>query len=190
MSRFVIISGCSGGGKSSLLDELRRQGHACIDEPGRRIVRAELAAGGSALPWTDARAFVRKAIDLALADLARAETHSGWVFFDRSLVDAASALAHLTGDRAHLLLAGTRRYHRKVFLTPPWPEIYRRDAERQHGFDEARAEYDRLCRDYADLGYEPVCLPQTPVEHRVRSLLAGLGTAPGASPGERSFTGD
>src|SRR6516165_9149624 len=49
--RFVVISGCSSGGKSTLLAELGRRGHATVEEPGRRIVRQELAGDGSALPW-------------------------------------------------------------------------------------------------------------------------------------------
>jgi predicted ATPase len=39
MNRFVVISGCSGGGKSTLLAELGRRGHTVI---GRRIVIEEM----------------------------------------------------------------------------------------------------------------------------------------------------
>jgi predicted ATPase len=39
VDRFVVISGCSGGGKSTLLAELARRGHAVVEEPGRRIVQ-------------------------------------------------------------------------------------------------------------------------------------------------------
>ena len=35
--RFVVISGCSGGGKSTLLSELGRRGYGTVEEPGRRI---------------------------------------------------------------------------------------------------------------------------------------------------------
>lgn len=182
MSRFVIISGCSGGGKSSLLDELSRRGHACVGEPGRRIVRAELAAGGDALPWTDAQAFARKAIELALADLVRADAHAGWVFFDRGLIDAVSALAHLTGDRSPLELAGMHRYHRTVFLTPPWREIYCTDDERRHTFEDASDEYDRLLADYGALGFDIVTLPRSPVVARADHLLESLGPPLGQPP--------
>ena len=68
--RFIVLSGCSGGGKSTLLEELLRRGHAVVEEPGRRIVQQELAAGGSALPWLDLEAFARRAVALALADRA------------------------------------------------------------------------------------------------------------------------
>jgi hypothetical protein len=50
INRFVAISGCSSGGKSTLLAELGRRGHATVEEPGRRIVKQELAGEGSALP--------------------------------------------------------------------------------------------------------------------------------------------
>lgn len=52
-ARFVIISGCSGGGKSTLIDELAKRGHAVVEEPGRRIIADERARGGTALPWID-----------------------------------------------------------------------------------------------------------------------------------------
>jgi predicted ATPase len=38
LDRFVVISGCSGGGKSTLLAELARRGYRTVEEPGRRIV--------------------------------------------------------------------------------------------------------------------------------------------------------
>ncbi len=98
MNRFVVISGCSGGGKSTLLAELQRRGHAVVEEPGRRIVREETAGDGAALPWVDLAAFARRAVDLALADREAAASLDGWVFFDRGLVDAAAALEHATDE--------------------------------------------------------------------------------------------
>ncbi len=93
-NRFVLISGCSGAGKSTLLADLRARGYPVVEEPGRRIIAHELASGGKALPWVDAAAFLHRAIDVALKDMEMAKAHSGWVFFDRGLVDAASALRH------------------------------------------------------------------------------------------------
>jgi len=74
---------------------------------------------------------------MALADRAAAHSLYGWVFFDRGLIDAAAALQHLTGEPALATLGQANRYHRRVFLTPPWPEIYRTDPERRHGLDRA-----------------------------------------------------
>ncbi len=182
MNPFVVISGCSGGGKSSLLAALSRRGYAVVEEPGRRIVREELDKGGSALPWIDAVAFARRAVEMALDDLAAADGATGWVFFDRGLIDAATALR--AGDRpadrrrpSH----DARRYHRQVFLAPPWPEIYRRDPERRHGYDDAVAEYERLAEAYPSLGYEVVLLPKAPVEARADFVTATLAGPRGLS---------
>jgi predicted ATPase len=60
-NRFVVISGCSGGGKSTLLNELGRRGYATVGEPGRRIIKQELRGEGFALPWVDEIAFARRA---------------------------------------------------------------------------------------------------------------------------------
>src|SRR5215475_11377696 len=101
VDRFVVISGCSGGGKSALLEELRRSEYATIEEPGRRIVKEQLLVGGMALPWTDGVAFARRCIALALSDRRAARRLKGrWVFFDRGLIDASVALRHLTGEPA------------------------------------------------------------------------------------------
>jgi len=50
MERFIVISGCSSGGKSTLVAELRRRGHAAVEEPGRRIVKEEMKGDGPRFP--------------------------------------------------------------------------------------------------------------------------------------------
>lgn len=174
MGNFVVISGCSGGGKSALLAELGRRGHAIVEEPGRRIVKEELQRSGSALPWVDAIAFARRAVSMALADREAASGHEGWVFFDRGLIDAAAALEHLTNEQALVTIGAAHRYHRRVFLTPPWPEIYITDPERRHGFDAALAEYSRLSEAYPSLGYEVLVLPKVGVADRADFVLTAL----------------
>lgn len=172
--RFVVLSGCSGGGKSTLLAELAGRGYAVVDEPGRRIVREELDRGGQALPWADAEAFLRRAVVKALEDRRQAEAQAGWVFFDRGLIDAISGLEDMTGEPALAEFGQAHRYNRTVFLTPPWPEIYETDAERKHGFEQAVTEYGRLVRDYARLGYQTVEVPKRPVGERADFVLARL----------------
>lgn len=175
MDRFVVISGCSSGGKSTLIAELGNRGYAVVDEPGRRIVKEELAMGGSALPWVDGIAFARRAIAIALADRAAAGSLDGWVFFDRGLIDAAAALEHMTGEPVLTELGQANRYHRRVFLAPPWPKIYETDPERRHGLDFALAEYLRLLETYPSLGYEVMILPKVGVSERADLILNTLG---------------
>lgn len=176
--RFVVLSGCSGGGKSTLLAELARRGYSVVEEPGRRIVREETARGGTALPWLDAEAFIRRAIEMALEDRRRAETTTGWVFFDRGLFDAISALTDMTGEPALHELGRRHRYHATVFVTPPWPEIYETDAERKHDLAQAEMEYVRLVRDYRLLDYTVLEVPKVTVAERADWVLERLLASP------------
>lgn len=174
INRFVMISGCSGGGKSTLLAELARRGHATVEEPGRRIVQQELLGDGSALPWVNPVAFARRAVALALADRAVHACTSGWVFFDRGLVDAAAALERVAGEPALATLGQTHRYHNRIFLAPPWPEIYLTDAERRHDLEEAIVEYNHLLHAYLSLGYEVFVLPKVGAPQRAEFVLRTL----------------
>ena len=170
----VVISGCSGGGKSTVLAELASRGFAVVEEPGRRIVAEELQGDGAALPWVDLAAFARRAIEVAVTDHAAARPQQGWTFFDRGVVDAAAALQYAAGGNAIERWGASPRYHEQVFLTPPWPEIYDRDPERQHGFEEAASEYERLVSAYSALGYRLVVLPKTDVRRRADFILGRL----------------
>lgn len=175
MNRFVIISGCSGGGKSTLLAELQRRKYCVVEESGRRIVKEEADSGGQALPWLDMAAFLRRVIDAALADYAHApRSKAQWVFFDRSLIDAAAALHELTGDNILDRLKQGYRYHPRVFLAPPWPEIYVHDSERRHDMSAALVEFERLRRVYPFLGYTVSLLPRASVIERADFVLKAL----------------
>lgn len=151
--------------------ELARRGFEAVPEPGRKVVAEEQRGEGNALPWIDLEAFARRVIEIASCDRERMRGAQGWVFFDRGLVDAAVALEHATGVTASDTLGEMDHYHRQVFLTPPWPEIFSKDGERPHNLDEALSEYDRLLTAYKDLGYETIIVPKATVEARADFLL-------------------
>jgi predicted ATPase len=148
-----------------------------VEEPGRRIVQEEVQRGGSALPWLDPIGFARRALATAIADYssqAAGVRQGGWVFFDRGIIDAAAAIAHLTGESALAAIEQTYRYHRRVFLTPPWPELYATDEERRHDFQAALGEYARLLEVYPSLGYEVYILPKVGISERADDVLKVL----------------
>lgn len=174
MNQLVVISGCSGGGKSTLLAELQQRGYPVVEEPGRRIITEEICKGGQTVPWVDMTAFLHRAIEMALADHSNADSTTGWTFFDRGLVDAIAGLTAITGEPLTMDLTQNHRYHQRVFLTPPWPEIYAQDPERRHDMEAALSEYARLVHTYPLLGYEVVQLPKTGVSQRADFVLKTL----------------
>ncbi len=171
----ILLTGCSGGGKSTLLDELARRGYRTVPEPGRRIVAAESDPDSPRLPWNDLECFARAAVALAIEDYEAMRDHPGPVFFDRGLFDAQVALAHAVGEAPDAELAARHPYDSTLVFLPPWPGIYLGDAERRHGFEAAQAEYDRLRAACAGLGYRARVLPRDTVAARADMLLATLG---------------
>jgi predicted ATPase len=164
---FVMISGCSGGGKSTLLAELALRGYSVVEEPGRRILAEERASDGSALPWVDAAAFGRRALAMSVSDYEAAQ---GLTFFDRGIVDAAVAITARGGDFPAASIANNR--YDRLFLAPPWPEIYENDADRRHSLETALRDYERVRLAYLSAGYAPVMLPRDTLSARVDFVLA------------------
>lgn len=114
---------------------------------------------------------------MAERDRANVSRAGEWVFHDRGLVDAACALEHATGVPAEQTMQRYNRYFDRVFLAPPWPEIYRTDDERQQPLAEAVAEYRRLLETYTQLGYDICILPKVSVVERAEFVLSELGLA-------------
>lgn len=177
----VVLTGCSGGGKSTLLAELAARGCPVRHEAGRQIVREQLQIGGAALPWVDPEAFVGLAASRTMHLFNSAIIVAMPVFFDRSLVDLTSFLA-LKGIAVpeHLRRAvNIYRYAPEVFVVPPWPEIYVRDDERPKPFDEALLEYEALVKGYEAAGYRLVEVPKRPVVERADFVLDRVAARPG-----------
>ena len=102
-----------------------------------------------------------------------AQQRDGIVFFDRGIVDVVGYL-RLIGESIpeHVRKAAqVFRYDRRVFIAPPWREIFRQDRERKQDFEEAIRTYDALVAVYQEQGYDLVELPRVSIEERVRFLL-------------------
>jgi predicted ATPase len=101
---------------------------------------------------------------------------SGPVIFDRGIPDVLGylRLSNLSIPSHVERAAQVFRYHRRVFIAPPWPEIFKLDAERKQSFEEARATYEAMIETYSSLGYDLIQLPLDAVQERVRFVLAAM----------------
>lgn len=164
----IVVSGCSGGGKSTLLAEMAARGWVCSEEPGRRVVAEGL------LPWQDIAGFCARCVTLAVQDFHAAGP--GVSLFDRSFLDALiwfEQAGQKLPEAAAKAVEGLR-YHEVVFLAPPWPEIYVQDEARQHDLQAALAEFDALCQRLPKHGYTVEFLPKLPVNERADWFEARL----------------
>lgn len=74
---------------------------------------------------------------------------------------------------AMLRLAQVHRYAR-VFICPPWPDIYVTDQERRQTHEVAVRTYEAMVETYGALGYEPIEVPRGSVEERVGFVLESI----------------
>ena len=180
-NQFVVISGCSGGGKSTLLSEFSHNGYAIIPEVGREIVKEQLIQKGNITPWDNPRQFCEQAIERSIAAYHQAEQmilnkDNKLVFFDRSILDGVSYYHTLkTNDpKEYNSLINTLRYYSTVFMAPPWQDIFCNDTERKHSFEEAVVEYQQLIKFYAHSGYNIVELPKMSVKERFKFVISSI----------------
>ena len=175
-TRFFVLTGGPGSGKTTLAEALHRSGFSRVTEAGRAVIREQVAAGGRALPWCDPARFAAAMLRRDVRSYRLARLSAGPVFFDRGVVDTIGYL-RLSGrpvPPSFARAAGVCRYHPRVFLAPPWEAIYAPDSERKQDFAEAVRTYDAIAGTYRDFGYELVTLPCVSVERRVSFVLTAM----------------
>src|SRR5690348_15603604 len=82
---FYVITGCSGAGKSSIIDALAARGFPCVEEAGRAIVQQQLRSGGDATPWQDQMKFGELLLARYIELFEQASERTLPVFFDRGI---------------------------------------------------------------------------------------------------------
>ena len=174
-NNFVIISGCSGGGKSTLLSELASRGYSVVLEPGRQIVKEQTVINGNALPWINLEKFLDLALSRYLFQFNSQKEQQQLVFFDRGIID--SVQLDTPQPEYFQNAAKNFRYNRLVFLVPPWEEVFTGDTERKHSFESAKKEFDELLIKYKNFGYETVHIPKVSVKERADFILEKLGAS-------------
>lgn len=168
-----MLTGGPGSGKSTLLHGLARAGFTGTAEAGRGIIRDQMATGETALPWVDPALFAESMLSWEMRSYRWAQQQHSVVIFDRGVPDVLGYL-RLAGlpVPAHVCAAARIfRYNRRVFVAPPWPEIFTHDTERRQDLAEAERTHDAMVDTYTELGYELVSLPKGDLATRIEFVI-------------------
>ena len=174
----IVITGGPGMGKSSIISHMTSLGYHCIPEVGRMIIIEQMRTQGSKLPWVDPLGFAMEMLQQATIDYKNATSRQtgGFTFYDRGIPDIMGYLL-LCGIALPPQLEEACRnlpYFKKVFITPPWKEIYVNDTERKQSFAEAEATYESMYTVYDSLGYTLIEIPKLSIAQRADFILSQL----------------
>lgn len=179
-NKLIVISGCSGGGKSTLLAELSNHGYTVMPEVGREIVKEQLALNSDILPWKEPTRFcellVEKSVERYHEAAKLAFVKDNVIFFDRCFLEGISYFQTLNipGKNKYDHIVNELRYYPTIFMAPPWEEIFCEDEERKNPFKNAIEEYDRLLEYYIKYGYELIILPKVSVKERYQFVVDNI----------------
>jgi predicted ATPase len=164
-------------GKTTLLRELARLGYPVVEESAREIIRERKTAGLP--PRPDAVGFAREILLRDERKYDAAAKAPGWIFFDRSAVEAAGMLFNLGAISQPELDARLARltFHPVVFVLPPWPDIFTRDEERDHSLAHCVRVHDEVIRWYTRCGYTVREVPVGDPKQRADHVLQVLGSS-------------
>ncbi len=172
----IVITGGPGTGKTTIIDALIEQGYACFPEISRQITLEAKKQGIEQLFLEKPLLFSELLLEGRKKQHQQAtEDHAEIVFLDRGIPDIL-AYMHYIGDSypAFFDQASKEHLYSKVFVLPPWEEIYVSDEARYENFEQAKLIFEHLHETYKTYGYSLIEVPRGSVEERVHYILSQL----------------
>lgn len=172
-NNFYIITGGPGAGKTTLLNELKNHGFTCIEEVARQIIQEQTQIGADALHTKDQIKFRDLMLSRSIFTFKQVTENERPVFFDRGIPELIGYCRLIKADIPEYIFKAAQlfRYNQKVFITPPWEEIYQHDKERKQSWAEAVETYHRVAESYIEAGYQLIDVPKNSVSERVDFIL-------------------
>ena len=169
----IVIIGGPGTGKTTIIDGLVAKGHCCYPEISREVTLEAKKQGVEQLFLEKPLLFSELLLEGRKKQFQNAtkEPHE-IVFIDRGIPDVL-AYMHYIGDSYPATFDAACREHTysKIFILPPWEEIYISDAERYENFEQAKLIYNHLTETYQNYGYKLIEVPKDTMNNRILFIL-------------------
>lgn len=169
----VVITGGPGTGKTTIIDKLIENNYACLPEISREITLEAKKQGIEQLFLEKPLLFSELLLEGRKKQFQQAQNNpADKVFLDRGIPDIL-AYMHYIGDSYPAFFDEACKNHSytKVFVLPPWEEIYESDEARYENYDQAKLIFAHLQETYEKYGYTLIEVPKGTVEERVEFIL-------------------
>lgn len=176
MQKRIVITGGPGTGKSSIIKHLEKEGYDCLHEVSREITAAAQREGVAQLFLAQPLLFSQKLLEARIDQFKEASSiRSNMVFIDRGLPDVVAYMDYFeTAYPSAFNEACSEYFYDKIYLLPPWREIYQTDNERYESFEQAVIIYEHLKKSYLSFGYSPIEVLKDSVQSRSEFILNNL----------------
>lgn len=172
-SNFYIVTGGPGVGKTTLLEAIENEGFLIVPEVAREVIKTQMETGGKALPWEDTALYTELMLNGSVECYMNNIKNEDIIFFDRGILDTIcyAGMIGLEVSPTMNKYAENYLYNRKVFILPPWYDIYTTDSERKQSWEEAKITYLRMKTTYEEYGYKVIDVPKDTVDNRKEFVL-------------------
>jgi len=174
--KLVVFVGGPGSGKTALIEALSERGYTCYPEISRQVTIEAQKNGTEQLFLENPLLFSELLLEGRVAQYKEAlQEETSVVFIDRGIPDVL-AYMHYIGDAYPKTFDEACKSHlyTKVFILPPWEEIYKTDNERYENFEQALLIHSHLVETYQKYGYSLIEVPKLDLKTRVNFVLNNL----------------
>ena len=175
-TKTILLIGGPGSGKTSIINALTAKGYICYPEISRQVTAEAQKTGIDQLFLKEPLLFSELLLKGRINQFNNAvKEKANYVFIDRGIPDVL-AYMHYIGDAYPALFNEACKNHRytKIFILPPWEDIYVSDNERYENFEQAKLIHNHLVETYESYGYQLTEVPKANLETRITFILNNL----------------
>lgn len=172
----IVITGAPGSGKTTLINALQEKGFICFEEVSRSITLEAQKNGIDQLFLEQPLLFSDMLMEGRFNQLVEAKTSNAeFIFLDRGIPDILAYMDYINQfyPESYINNCNENRYD-KVFLLPPWQEIYVSDQARYETFKEAEKIHLFLLETYQKYNYEVKIVPTGTIDERISYIFNNM----------------